>query len=208
MGLLPMFDCTGYYSCKTGEPTKVTPCPSGTIFDESLQTCNWPWATTCSCTKDTVEDSSPGSSPSKTPRPSPIPEKVCNTKSTLTVNFGYYESWATGRWCNSVQPAAIDVAAFGYTHLAFSFAGISWEGDLEPYDGDESFIPMYEQFNSLKKRNPELKTLIAVGGWTFPQKKFVSVSSTEEKRTKFAKSVVRFLKAYDFGMSCCLVLLS
>lgn len=194
MGLLPTFDCTGYYSCKTGEPSEVTPCLSGTIFDEKLQTCNWPWATSCLCTKDTVQ--SPGLS--STPGPSPIPKKECNAEATLTVNFGYYESWASGRWCNSVQPGAIDVDAFGYTHLAFSFAGISSNGDLEPYDGDQTFIPMYEQFNSLKKRNPELKTLIAVGGWTFSQRKFVSVSSTEEKRAKFAKSVVRFLRAYSF----------
>jgi hypothetical protein len=196
MGLMPMFDCVGYYSCETGIPSKVTPCPPGTIFDEGLQTCNWPWATSCTCTEDTKEESVPSSS--KTSRPSPIPEKVCNKDTTLTVNFGYYESWASGRWCNSVQPGAIDVDAFGYTHVAFSFAGISWDGELEPYDGDANFIPMFKSFNGLKKRNPELKTLIAVGGWTFPQKKFVSVSSTEAKRVKFAQSVVRFLTTYGF----------
>jgi GH18 family chitinase len=195
-----MFDCVGYYSCKTGEPTKVTPCPSGTIFDADLQTCNWPWATTCQCTSATIFEQNNTPSSSETPRPSPVLKYTCKADERNTVNFGYYQSWSKGRWseCNPVHPGAIDVESFGYTHLAFAFAGVSWTGELEPYDGDESFIPMYESFNGLKKRNPELKTLIAVGGWTFEQKRFVTASSTEAKRTKFAASVVRFLQAYGF----------
>ena len=115
MGLLPMLDCVGYYSCMTGEPTNLTPCPPGTVFDENLQTCNWPWATSsCSCTKDTVDDSTPSSS-----SPTPIPEKICSREVQNSVNFGYYESWAAYRQCNSVKPGAIEVASFGYTHLAF-----------------------------------------------------------------------------------------
>ena len=118
LGLLPMLDCIGYYSCKTGEPTNLTPCPPGTIFDQNLQTCNWSWATSCSCTKDTVDDSTPSSS-TKTPRPSPLPKKICSTELQNSVNFGYYQSWASFRQCNSVKPGAIEVGAFGYTHLAF-----------------------------------------------------------------------------------------
>ena len=83
-----------------------------------------------------------------------------------TVNFGYYEEWSEYRQsnCNPTSPNDIDVAAFGYTHLAFSFAGISSSGLIEPYNGNNAYIAKYTQFNSLKDTNPTLKTLIAIGG--------------------------------------------
>jgi chitinase len=87
----------------------------------------------------------------------------------LSVNFGYYQSWAVYRNaelnCNPVLPEDIDVAGFGYTHLAFAFAGISWRGELEPYNGSTEMVAQYLSFNRLKGANPGLKTLIAVGGW-------------------------------------------
>ncbi len=84
-----------------------------------------------------------------------------------TVNFGYYEEWATYRSgsCNPLQPNAIDVDGFGYTHLAFSFAGVSASGLIEPYNGNSAeYVPKYASLNSLKTNHPTLKTLIAVGG--------------------------------------------
>ncbi|KAL9182412.1 hypothetical protein ACHAXT_013064 [Thalassiosira profunda] len=115
-----------------------------------------------------------------------------------TVNFGYYESWAKWRTCNNVQANQIDVASFGYTHLAFSFAGITAGGALEPYNGDASQISDYALFNGLKATNPGLQTLIAVGGWTFDQTRFTNVASTPAKRTAFAQSVVSFLDTHGF----------
>lgn len=117
-----------------------------------------------------------------------------------TVNFGYYQSWAIYRNgnCNPIQPNQIDVTLFGYTHLAFSFAGISYSGYMEPYNGDTGFYSMYSTFNSMKATYPTLKTLIAVGGWTFDQSRFVYVSSTEARRTAFASSVVTFLETHGF----------
>lgn len=118
-----------------------------------------------------------------------------------TVNFGYYEEWATYRSgsCNPLQPNAIDVAAFGYTHLAFSFGGISSSGLIEPYNGNSwEYIPKYASFNSLKTSHPQLKTLIAVGGWTFAQSRFVYAASTPTTRANFAQSVVSFLTEHNF----------
>ena len=101
-----------------------------------------------------------------------------------------------------MAPNQIDVTStFGYTHLAFSFAGISSSGDggiIEPYNGNTAYYSKYAQFNSLKTSNPTLKTLIAVGGWNFDQSRFVDVASTSAKRTTFANSVVTFLNSHDF----------
>lgn len=97
-----------------------------------------------------------------------------------------------------MSPAEIDVEAFGYTHLAFSFAGINWAGAIEPYNGILDYYPMYSSFNQLKTTYPGLKTLIAVGGWTFDQSRFVLVSSTDARRSAFASSVVAFLENHNF----------
>ncbi|KAF9809300.1 hypothetical protein SFRURICE_015763 [Spodoptera frugiperda] len=45
--LLPHFyDCSKFYMCAHGEEVEFN-CAPGLIFDFQLQTCNWPWATTC-----------------------------------------------------------------------------------------------------------------------------------------------------------------
>lgn len=124
----------------------------------------------------------------------------CNTSTRNKVNLGYYQSWAIYRnsECNPIWPGDIKVDEFGYTHLAFSFAGISPDGKMEPYNGSSEYIAMYKDFNNLKARYPGLKTLIAVGGWSFQQSIFVKVASTEEMREYFAKTVVEFCEMYGF----------
>jgi GH18 family chitinase len=90
--------------------------------------------------------------------------------SVMSVNLGYYQSWAKWRddSCYPVRAADIDVIGNGYTHLAYTFASINATFHLEPwasnYDGE---MPLYEEFNALKETYPGLRTLIAVGGWTF-----------------------------------------
>ncbi|KAL7535087.1 hypothetical protein ACHAXR_006266 [Thalassiosira sp. AJA248-18] len=121
----------------------------------------------------------------------------------MEVNFGYYEDWAVYRnsACNPLQPDAIEVARFGYTHLAYSFAQVSTDGVLEPYNyypGSTAHIGPYAAFNSLRDYNVGLKTLIAVGGWTMDQYRFSDAAMTAASRTKFANSVVDFLNTYKF----------
>lgn len=143
--------------------------------------------------------------PTASPAPSlppqtgaPFAPGACDTNSRNSVNFGYYEEWAEWRACNPVAPNQIDVGAFGYTHLAFSFAGISSSGSIEPYNGNTLYYAKYSQFNSLKVANQNLKTLIAVGGWNLDQSRFVNVASTAAKRAAFASSVVTFLDTHGF----------
>lgn len=144
----------------------------------------------------------PTISPKPTPKPiTQAPFDVNNCEAVkMQVNFGYYEEWAEYRNanCNRMTPGQIDVARFGYTHLAFSFAGISYSGRLEPYNSNTGYIPKYVQFNALKTANPELKTLIAVGGWNFDQTRFVTAASTAARRKVFGDSVVTFCEAHGF----------
>ncbi len=124
----------------------------------------------------------------------------------MTVNLGYYQSWAIYRdtGCNPVTPDDIDVKSNAYTHLVYTFASINSDFEIEPWDGNPyAEVPQYMAFNALKKVYPGLKTMIAVGGWTFndpgdTQTRFSDAASTDSNRAKFAASCVEFCRAYNF----------
>ena len=106
----------------------------------------------------------------------PVPSYCPPT--TNTVNVGYYQSWAKYRdpSCHPQRANQIDVDAFGYTHLIYSFAGISAGGELIPYNGIMEEVTLYNEFNTLKVSH-DVKTLIAVGGWNLDQSLFGKVAS-------------------------------
>ncbi|KAL7501033.1 hypothetical protein ACHAWT_009188, partial [Skeletonema menzelii] len=190
--------------CAWGEEcfADLTSCPSMTI-EVSFSTAGETYETTTtnyqSITSSIVDDTDtdtliyPGKA--KTP-------PHCSPSTTDIINVGYYQSWAKYRQadCYPLHAADINVKAHGYTHLIYSFAGISLFGKLEPYNGILDEVNLYIEFNNLKK-NPDnlgLKTLIAVGGWTFDQKRFTLVASTDTYRKLFAQSVVDFCIKYQF----------
>ena len=101
------------------------------------------------------------------------------------------------------------MAQFGYTHLIYSFAGISHGGTIDYYNGVGEEKLIYEEFNALKSTTTtsttnnsggggSLKTLIAVGGWNMDQTLFTKVASTTHARLTFAYSVRTFLQTHDF----------
>lgn len=109
------------------------------------------------------------------------------------VHIGYYQSWARYRTCHPVAPSSINT--HGLTHLIYSFAGIK-NGKLDAYNGVVEEFGAYTEFNSLKSQG--VKTLIAVGGWTFAQSLFSEVSRTPEARATFASSCVEFMNTHSF----------
>ena len=124
----------------------------------------------------------------------------------MSVNLGYYASWTMFRDadCNPVAPDDIDVYSNGYTHLVYAFASIDAKFELEPWDGNPyAEVPQYLKFNALKEVYPGLKTMIAVGGWTFndpgeTRTRFSDAASTDINRVTFAASCVKFCRAYGF----------
>jgi len=109
----------------------------------------------------------------------------------------YYTNWAQYRpgaakyWPEDIDPHLC-------THVIYSFAKIA-RGELAMYEwNDDKVIP---RVMALKKQNPDLKVLWAVGGWNHENGKpgkFSQMVATPEGRKKFIDSTLRLLKKFEF----------
>ena len=90
----------------------------------------------------------------------------------------------------------IDVS--GITHINYAFGNIR-DGeavfDTTKIDGKNLTPDDIVKLNSLKSKNPHLKVLVSIGGWSW-SKGFSDAALTEESRLKFAKSCAKFVKDY------------
>ncbi|XP_055957167.1 uncharacterized protein LOC126821399 isoform X2 [Patella vulgata] len=110
----------------------------------------------------------------------------------------YYTNWSQYR----KQPSRFlpfNIDPFLCTHLIFSFSKIDYNGHLAPYEWNDIQYPhLYRQFNGLKKKNPVLRTLLAVGGWTHGSKPFTDMVKTDEGRQSFIDHSVQYLRTHNF----------
>ncbi|KAH7038382.1 glycosyl hydrolases family 18-domain-containing protein [Microdochium trichocladiopsis] len=114
--------------------------------------------------------------------------------------IGYYEAWRHNSTCQDM--GLDDIPVNSLTHLYFSFAFITPnEYNIIGMDG----LPakLFTDFTSLKKKNPGLKTIIAIGGWTHNdpgplQKVFSNMVSSKETRSLFIKNLLSFLRQHAF----------
>ncbi len=104
---------------------------------------------------------------------------------------GYYAAWAA---YYNYYPNQLDARKLTHINYAFANIGSDLKLTLGYPDVDASNIKL---LNSLKQTNPDLKTLISVGGWNWSGK-FSDAALTEETRTAFADSCVDFIKKYGF----------
>nr|ABX82529.1 chitotriosidase [Equus caballus] len=106
----------------------------------------------------------------------------------------YFTNWAQYRQ----GPARFlpkDVNPSLCTHLIYAFAGMN-NHQLSSIEWNDKTL--YQEFNGLRKMNPQLKTLLAIGGWNFGTQKFTDMVATAENRQTFINSAIKFLRKYDF----------
>ncbi|KAI0227441.1 hypothetical protein LSAT2_022121 [Lamellibrachia satsuma] len=112
----------------------------------------------------------------------------------------YYTNWAQYRPEGAkFFPKNVDFTLC--THVIYAFAVID-TNHLKPYEwNDESSAwatGMYQKVTSLKKLDPSIKVLLAVGGWNFGTKVMAQMLSTAANRAEFVRTSVQFLHRRSF----------
>lgn len=120
--------------------------------------------------------------------------------------IGYYEAWNYKKKC--IGMSMEDIPVNSLTHIYYSFAYIKPETyDIIPMEDDKDGIltaNTFKDFTALKRKNPSLKAVVALGGWTFNdngtvwQPVFGDLASTEEKRGQFVNKLIAFMDRYGF----------
>ncbi|OTB14128.1 glycoside hydrolase family 18 protein [Daldinia sp. EC12] len=127
----------------------------------------------------------------------PGPKKKADSQTRI---IGYYEAWRFDSECQGMSLSNIPVNSI--THLYFSFGSIT-PGDYS-ITGMEGLPEwLFSNFTDLKQKNPALKTVIAIGGWTFndpgpTQTVFSNMVSTKASRKTFIDNLISFLREYAF----------
>lgn len=115
----------------------------------------------------------------------------------------YYGSWAVYR-PGLGKFDVEDIDPFLCTHILYAFAGLQESTgtivSLDPYNDlyDNYGKGAYIRFTSLKRINPDLKTLLSIGGWNEGSRKYSQMASTATSRSTFITSCVKFLLKYGF----------
>jgi chitinase len=121
----------------------------------------------------------------------------------------YYGSWSVYRPGNGLFNVE-DIDPSVCTHIIYGFVGLTVDGVMEVLDPwndleEDGGRGAMRRFTNLKQANPNLKTLLAIGGWNDCEplvgkncEKYANMASTAANRRRFIDSVVPFLARYNF----------
>ncbi|KAJ8681992.1 hypothetical protein QAD02_017784 [Eretmocerus hayati] len=117
----------------------------------------------------------------------------------------YFGSWAVYREGNG-RISIPDIDPTLCTHLVYTFVGLTNDGQVRVIDPWGDLSPSepggskdgFNLFNRLRRRSPNTKTLLAIGGWNEGSGKFSSVAGDPLKRRAFADNLLGFVRSYGF----------
>ena len=112
----------------------------------------------------------------------------------------YYTNWSQYRpKIGKFLPEDID--PFLCTHVIFAFGWLK-NGKLASFEENDETgggkVGLYDRVVGLKGKNPKLKVLLAIGGWSFGTAKFKEVAKSRFSRQTFVFSAVEFLRENNF----------
>ncbi|CAH1799440.1 unnamed protein product [Owenia fusiformis] len=212
--------CESYISCWNGINQGITTCPDGTLFSEERGYCDWDYNVDCgtiarsTTTTKAVKIStmSPEASTSASTISASVSSSTSSsvllvtstTKATpeesLYKRVCYFTNWAQYR----VYPGKFfpsDVDPFLCTHIIYSFGkvvnGPADESTIEPYEWNDISV-LYPAIMALKSTNPNLKVLLAIGGWTHGSKPFTELVASPSKLRNFVWNSITYLRHHGF----------
>ncbi|KAM3426153.1 hypothetical protein NHJ13734_009626 [Beauveria thailandica] len=113
--------------------------------------------------------------------------------------IGYWEAWNHQHACGTMSIGEIPVSYLTHLNVAFGYIDSSFR--ITNMDGLSSDI--YRDIGQVKLRNPGLKIMIALGGWTFSdpgpwQSVFPTMVSSQSNRATFIKNLLGFFSEYGY----------
>ncbi|CAL4128798.1 unnamed protein product, partial [Meganyctiphanes norvegica] len=123
--------------------------------------------------------------------------------STAPKIIAYYGSWSAYReGAGKFEVENIDPSLC--THVIYAFAGLDGEASkikvLDPWNDlpDDGGKNGYGRFTGLKKLNPSLCTMLAIGGWNEGSTTYSKMAADPSRRKIFIESVIQLLRQYNF----------
>lgn len=109
--------------------------------------------------------------------------------------FCYMTSWSQKRpGAGKFTPEDINPSLC--THIIYAFATLKEHKLAETSDKDPE---MYDRVVALREKNPDLKVLLAIGGWAFGSTPFKELTSNVFRMNQFVYDAIDFLREFQFN---------
>uniref|UniRef100_A0A3B1K913 Chitotriosidase-1 n=1 Tax=Astyanax mexicanus TaxID=7994 RepID=A0A3B1K913_ASTMX len=114
---------------------------------------------------------------------------------TSTKLVCYFSNWSQYR-PGSGRFTPVNVDPFLCTHVVYALATIGPNQQINTIEWNDE--TMFKDLNNLKNINPDLKTLLTIGGLVNGISPYIDMVSTPAKRENFIRSALIFLRTHGF----------